>query len=172
VRIITSKTKNRAITPNLLYFGYGSNLDMEQMEWRCPGARPIGPANLDGYKLEFRANATGYGYLTVTPEAASTVNGGLWEIRSDHVAALDRYEGYPRLYYRRTMRVRLTTGEAVRALVYAMTPGHILRMPTRDYLRTCTRGFNDFGLDTEPLRMAIEDAYQGATKEWQEQRAK
>jgi gamma-glutamylcyclotransferase (GGCT)/AIG2-like uncharacterized protein YtfP len=178
VRIITSKTKDRRVKPNLLYFGYGSNLNIEQMEWRCPGARPIGPASLDGYKLEFRANATGYGYLTVAPDAESMVAGGLWEIRSNHVATLDSYEGYPSLYYRRKMVVWLDTGHATRALVYIMTPGHVLRMPTQEYIRTCARGLNDFGLDTGALRIAIGDAWKemnqrkGAGVRWQAQQAK
>ena len=31
-----------------LYFAYGSNINLEQMAWRCPGAEVFGPAVLGG----------------------------------------------------------------------------------------------------------------------------
>ena len=30
----------------MLYFAYGSNLDPEQMQFRCPGAKAVGLAGL------------------------------------------------------------------------------------------------------------------------------
>ena len=33
-----------------LYFAYGSNINLEQMAWRCPGAEVFGPAVLEGYE--------------------------------------------------------------------------------------------------------------------------
>lgn len=32
----------------LKYFAYGSNMDLEQMAWRCPQARVVGPGFLKG----------------------------------------------------------------------------------------------------------------------------
>ena len=41
------------------YFAYGSNLNFDQMAYRCPEATVVGTAKLDGYELAFRR-----GYLT------------------------------------------------------------------------------------------------------------
>ena len=36
------------------YFAYGSNLDAAQMRARCPSAKLLGAAILDGYRLRLR----------------------------------------------------------------------------------------------------------------------
>ncbi len=70
-----------------LYFAYGSNLNKEQMVFRCPGAEPVGQASLDGWELEFRR------VLTIVRKPGGVVEGGLWLITDDNELALDRYEG-------------------------------------------------------------------------------
>lgn len=37
-----------------LYFAYGSNINLEQMEHRCPDAQLVGPVTLQNYELQFR----------------------------------------------------------------------------------------------------------------------
>ena len=37
-----------------LYFAYGSNINLTQMEYRCPDATPLVPVMLHGYELTFR----------------------------------------------------------------------------------------------------------------------
>ena len=37
------------------YFAYGSNLNFEQMAYRCPEATVVGTAKLDGYEIGFPA---------------------------------------------------------------------------------------------------------------------
>ena len=44
------------------YFAYGSNLNFDQMAYRCPEATVVGTAKLDDYELAFRR-----GYLTILP---------------------------------------------------------------------------------------------------------
>ena len=48
------------------YIAYGSNLNVKQMIFRCPGARVIGTAKLEGYRLMFKGSRSG-SYLTVEP---------------------------------------------------------------------------------------------------------
>ena len=36
------------------YFAYGSNLNLKQMETRCPNAELVSAAELEGFKLVFR----------------------------------------------------------------------------------------------------------------------
>ena len=47
-----------------LYFAYGSNINLEQMEHRCPDAQLVGPVTLQNYELQFR----GSGFATVSPK--------------------------------------------------------------------------------------------------------
>ena len=79
-----------------LYFAYGSNINLDQMAYRCPDARVIGPVVLEGYRLAFRGNASGNGVATVVPHKGGKVHGLLWEITPACEQTLDRYEGYVR----------------------------------------------------------------------------
>ena len=40
-----------------LYFAYGSNINLDQMDYRCPKAVPLCTVELDGYELRFRGNS-------------------------------------------------------------------------------------------------------------------
>ena len=82
------------------YFAYGSNLNFEQMAYRCPEATAVGTAKLDGYELAFRR-----GYLTVLPKEGASVEGLIWSITDHDESQLDCYEGYPTFYDKETMTV-------------------------------------------------------------------
>lgn len=41
----------------MLYFAYGSNINLQQMAVRCPDAQVVEPAVLENYELLFRGNA-------------------------------------------------------------------------------------------------------------------
>ena len=60
------------------YFAYGSNLNFDQMVYRCPEATAVGIAKLNGYELAFRR-----GYLTILPKEDASVEGLIWSI-TDH----------------------------------------------------------------------------------------
>ena len=72
------------------YFAYGSNLNFEQMAYRCPEATVVGTAKLDGYELAFRR-----GYLTILPKEGASVEGLIWSVTDHDESQLDCYEGYP-----------------------------------------------------------------------------
>ena len=82
---------------NTLYFAYGSNINLGQMEYRCPDASVVGPVVLDGYELLFRRG----GFATIAPKEGEQVQGLLWSITPMCERSLDRYEGYPRFYDKR-----------------------------------------------------------------------
>ena len=63
-----------------LYFAYGSNINLEQMAFRCPEAHVVGPVILENYGLLFRGNARGNGVATITPKEGGQVHGLLWRI--------------------------------------------------------------------------------------------
>jgi hypothetical protein len=71
-----------------LYFAYGSNIQRGAMQRRCPGARAIGPAALEGYR--FFIGIDGWG--SVKPGRGGIVHGVLWRLTPRDVAALHAYE--------------------------------------------------------------------------------
>ena len=58
------------------YIAYGSNLNVQQMRWRCPGARIIGTSEMKDYRLLFKGSKTG-SYLTIEPEGMYSSGCGL-----------------------------------------------------------------------------------------------
>ena len=87
-----------------LYFAYGSNMNMDQMAFRCPDASVVGVVRVDDYRLTFCGS--GYaGVATILPQAGSHVDGVLWRISAADEKHLDFYEGYPRLYGKEPVEV-------------------------------------------------------------------
>lgn len=143
------------------YLAYGSNLNVRQMAWRCPGATPVGAATLDGWQLAFRGSGTG-AYLTIVPREGSTVPVGVWSITEEDELSLDRYEGFPHFYYKQTMRVNLGGKKNVDALVYIMREDRPAGFPDFSYVRTCAIGYNDFNFEIDPLLDAVHRAREEA----------
>ena len=85
---------------------YGSNLSMAQMAQRCPDAIYVGTAEIKDYQLLFKGSQSG-SYLTVEPKKGSTVPVLVWRISERDEHYLDRYEGYPSFYYKKTMEVEV-----------------------------------------------------------------
>ena len=140
------------------YLAYGSNLDVHQMEWRCPTAQAVGVAVLKDWQLLFRGSKSG-SYLTIEPCEGSEVPVGVWELCPADEAHLDRYEGYPDFYYKKMLPVVVEdfTGAThkVEALVYIMHEDRPLGVPSASYVRTCAQGYIDFGFDLKPLKSAV-----------------
>lgn len=152
----------RGLTPaEWLYFAYGSNLNRAQMRRRCPGARPVLPAWLVGFRLTFRGRPPKSGVADVQPDPLGRVPGALWRIGVDDLAALDRYEGYPYLYGRR--QVQVETAEGVHtALIYVMQPGFPPAPPHPRYYEVIRQGYADWGLDPAWLEAARRQVEQAA----------
>ena len=110
-----------------LYFAYGSNLNAEQMKFRCPDAVELSPAVLPSWRLTARR------YANVEAAAESCVNGALYLLSDSDLAALDRYEGCPDLYTRRLESVTDCAGVYHLAWVYTMTEAGKQRRAGEDY---------------------------------------
>ena len=82
------------------YIAYGSNLNVQQMQMRCPYAAVLGTAELDGWELLFKGSKTG-SYLTIEEREGGKVPVTVWAVTETDEAALDRYEGFPSFYYKR-----------------------------------------------------------------------
>lgn len=142
------------------YLAYGSNLNKEQMRWRCPEARVVGTAVIEGYGLLFKGSLTG-AYLTIEQMEGGKVPVAVWSVTERDEAALDRYEGYPRFYYRKEIILPITgikSGKTCRrkAFVYIMHEDHLAGIPTPAYVQTCLEGYRDFGFDEKYIYAAID----------------
>lgn len=89
-----------------LYIAYGSNMDEEQMAFRCPTATLVGTAIVEGYELMFKGSRTG-SYATIEPKEGSIVPVLVWEIGQMDERRLDYYEGYPNFYYKKMLEVQI-----------------------------------------------------------------
>ena len=76
------------------YLAYGSNLNVKQMQFRCPDARIVGTAEIPNYQLLFKGSKTG-SYLTIEPKQGCIVPAAVWSVSERDELALDRYEGIP-----------------------------------------------------------------------------
>ena len=109
----------------------GSNLNFEQMAYRCPEATVVGTAKLDGYELAFRR-----GYLTILPKEGASVEGLIWSVTDHDESQLDCYEGYPTFYDKETMTVTDADGTPHEIMVYTMNA------PYRDQLLPVSSRYN------------------------------
>lgn len=123
-----------------LYFAYGSNMHRAAMRGRCPGARAIGPARLDGYA--FFIGVDGWGSVKVKPGA--TVHGVLWRLTPRDMTALHAYELLHKgLYDVRYLPVRIGRRRAL-AMIYVLRrrapgrpkPGYV------EMIAAAARGWN------------------------------
>ncbi len=87
----------------------------QQMAVRCPGARVLGRAQLEGWRFHITTRGT----ASILPQADHAVHGVLWRCSHEHVHTLDKFEGVAwRNYFRRHVAVDLSDGRSVRALTY------------------------------------------------------
>lgn len=136
-----------------LYIAYGSNMDEGQMAYRCPTARLLGQAEVEGYRLLFKGSLTG-AYATIEPQEGGRVPVLIWEIGERDEASLDRYEGYPSFYYKKDLTVQLG-GQEVTAMVYIMDERRRLGEPSGAYYGVLERAYGKFGFPMEILRAAL-----------------
>ena len=78
----------------------------------------------------------------------------IWDIQPKDEEALDIYEGWPRLYRKESVRVRLN-GKQVRAMVYIMNEGYPYGFPSVGYFNTIRQAYLSAGFDVRGLYDAV-----------------
>jgi len=101
-----------------LYIAYGSNINLEQMAFRCPNSKVVGTSEIKDFKLEFR------GVATIVPKENASVPVLIWELDERDLPILNRYEGWPRLYRQEKMEFELN-GKTFEGMAYLMNYGKI-----------------------------------------------
>jgi len=130
-----------------LYVAYGSNMNVEQMKRRCPGAELIGPCYIVGYRLTF---VDGVATIVNAPQETP---GALWRIKPEDEERLDIYEGFPRAYRKQMVKVR-HKGKIKEAMAYIANSARIYP-PTYLYYATIMQGYLDLGFPEELLNEAV-----------------
>ena len=131
----------------MLYFAYGSNLNLFQMKRRCKDSVFLKKYELKGYRLNFRSK---YRAADIEPKKNSTVPGGLYDISKNDEKKLDLYEDYPILYKKYYF---LYYGKKV--MTYTMVKKTPFKFPTERYLNVVKRGYSDCNLDKKYLKKAL-----------------
>ncbi|WP_233416917.1 gamma-glutamylcyclotransferase family protein [Halovulum marinum] len=132
-----------------LYFAYGSNLLTQRLTARCPGARPLGRATLDGHRVAFAKLSTvdGSGKATILPAARQTAHGVLYALSDGDLATLDLIEGVGHGYHRLdSVAVRLDGAPLAASTYIACAPIAPIN-PLDWYLALIVAGARQHGLD-------------------------
>lgn len=128
------------------YLAYGSNLDVEQMARRCPGATRVGVEELDGVVPWFGgpSKLRGGGVLSLRqgPGSVAVVR---YRLTASDLETLDRLEGHPHFYVRRRRRD---------AWIYLLGDHVQPLAPTAAYLDLVRSAWHAIGADVAPLERA------------------
>jgi hypothetical protein len=124
------------------------------MAKRCPTAKVVGKAAMRNWQLLFRGT-NGGAVATVERLKGGFVPVLVWDIQPSDEASLDRYEGWPRLYRKETVRVRLG-GKQVYAMIYIMNEGPPFGKPGEYYYNVIREGYKSAGFDISILRKAAQ----------------
>ena len=131
----------------MLYFAYGSNLNLFQMKRRCKDSVFIKKYELKGYRLNFRSK---YRAADIEKSKNSLVPGALFEISKSDEKKLDVYEDYPNLY-----KKYYFSYYGKKVMTYTMVKKTPFKFPTERYLNVVTRGYKDCKLDIGYLKKAL-----------------
>ena len=131
----------------MLYFAYGSNLNLFQMKRRCKDSVFIKKYELKGYRLNFRSK---YRAADIEKSKNSLVPGALFEISKSDEKKLDVYEDYPILYKKLYFTYYNKT-----VMTYIMVNKTEFRYPTERYLNVVKQGYKDCNLNISYLIRAF-----------------
>ena len=126
-----------------LYAAYGSNLDPAQMHLRCPHSPAAGTGWLEGWRLTFGAEESGWeGAIgTIVEAPGHRVFVGLYDVTDADAAQLDTWENADVGLYHK-IRVRIETLESaggVLAWTYVLN-GYEGGLPGARYLGLMAEG--------------------------------
>ena len=144
----------------MLYVAYGSNMNLEQMAYRCPNSKVVGNGKLCGCKLVFNIHAD-----VIKGNENDNVPVVVWDIADEDWRMLDMYEGYPSYYVKETVNVILDNGKEEEAVVYVMADNRKgICPPAIGYFNGIVKGYMDNGINTDYLFDALDYSRNNKTK--------
>lgn len=145
----------------MLYFSYGSFLDIGTLRKHAPNAKFIMRAILPDFEVQFNflSKTYGGGVTGVEPAPGKKALGVLYEVPPDEMERLDIIEGVPTgIYYRQTVTVVDEGGNHHQAETYRTTDPKGPYPPTRRYLGLMIKGAKEYGLDPDYIE-GLEEFY-------------
>lgn len=139
-----------------LYVAYGSNLNLNQMKYRCPSSKIIGKGFINDHELIFKG-IDNRAVATIQPKQNSKVPVLVWGITPKDELTLDIYEGYTRLYRKETIKVLLNNNEIVDTMIYLLNfgePNH----PSKRYYNIIKQGYLENKFDLTYLEKALKNS--------------
>ena len=162
------------MSENILYFAYGSNLFLEQMQKRIGGEpKVIGAACLENHRLGFTILSKTWkgGVADIVPEAGSKVWGAIYELTEEQLEKIDHYEGYkkdrdPKKNFYNRLQVEVGDKKGVKhtCLTYQAKVEdekkrkYLYHRPSEQYCEVIRKGGEDHGFPREffdHLKVAI-----------------
>lgn len=140
-----------------------------------PGSKAQRLGKIPDYKLLYKGSKTG-SYLTIEPKEGAYVPVGVFTVTPEDEKKLDRYEGFPRFYYKKEMKIRmwdqvLQKYRTVDAFVYIMHEDRPFGVPSPTYVATCMEGYADFEFDEQLLEDAFSRSMTEVARQEEEDRA-
>lgn len=142
----------------MLYAAYGSNINLEQMAYRCPNSKVVTVGHINKWRLCFNIHAD----IRKTNRVNDTVPVLLWDIADEDWEKLDRYEGFPKYYVKEIVTVYWYDDDeqyhSEEAIVYVMADGYSKEyaFPKKDYFNIIQEGYYENNISFEYLHQAIE----------------
>jgi len=141
----------------MYYFAYGSNMNFAEMKKRAQDSKYLKRVKLEGYKIiydGYSLNRKG-AVANIIKNMGSTVWGALFEVDDECLQSLDRYEGYPKSYQRKSLAVQDDQGNKYSAIVYLRKP-LTKGKPSDKYREIVLQGARNCGLPEEYINNFIE----------------
>ena len=140
----------------MYYFAYGSNMNWEQMQRRCPSTRFICIASLKDYRFAIARHSRlrNCGTANIFPDSGSEVWGIVYDVSEPDLIVLDRFEDG---YRRETLCVRVS-GDGQRSLevlVYIAQKEDTVPLPNPEYKRLIIEGARHWNIP-ESYRSMLE----------------
>lgn len=137
-----------------LYIAYGSNLNLNQMAFRCPSARIHGAGILNNWELVYRGRKNN-AHATIIKKKGSMIPVLVWEITESDEYQLDLYEGFPTYYFKQNIMVDLD-GKQKKGMVYIMDRRQLPGKPSLQYINTIKQGYLDNSFDVKLFFKSLE----------------
>jgi gamma-glutamylcyclotransferase (GGCT)/AIG2-like uncharacterized protein YtfP len=144
----------------MYYFAYGSDLDLLQMQLRCPEAQFVSTAKVDGYRVCFprRSYIRDCAIISIEPAIGESVWGALYELDGTDIQRLDEREGFDKKRDRGlnqrnriTVRVEGSDDRPVVAEVYVAVPTVSPGLPSPQYIGYLVAAAAECGLPKSHL---------------------
>jgi gamma-glutamylcyclotransferase (GGCT)/AIG2-like uncharacterized protein YtfP len=141
----------------LYYFAYGSNMNWEQMQRRCPSARFVCVARLKNYRFAIARHSRlrNCGTANIFAQTGSEVWGIIYDVSDQELTILDGFEDG---YRREKMLVlpAVDSQDSLEVLVYIAQKEAKVPLPSFEYKQLVVSGARYWDMPEVYLRMLEE----------------